>query len=88
MKKHVARVAVVSAFAAEPDRFFGGADLWLETGVRASRLYSTLRDLEEAGWVETNWHQGRYRRRLYQLTDVGMERVKPWLAHGGKDPIE
>lgn len=53
-----------------------------ETSTR--RIYRMLRDLEERGWVASDWDTERTQgppRRVYSLTSAGEEALAEWVAH-------
>jgi PadR family transcriptional regulator, regulatory protein PadR len=52
----------------------------LET-VHPSMVYRVLREMEENGWVISNWDTNQTQgpaRRVYELTDLGREAVQTW----------
>jgi len=59
-----------------------GAEVGRATKLASGTLYPILMRLEEAGWVESRWetedpHElGRPRRRLYQITGVGIRKSR------------
>lgn len=47
-----------------------------------SMVYRTLRDMEEKGWVTSNWDEEQSLgppRRVYRITDVGDEVLAAWI---------
>ncbi len=54
----------------------------VEGGVDVGQVYKTLRDLEEAGQVESTWSAEPTgpQRRDYELTDAGREALAEWMA--------
>lgn len=59
-----------------------GAEVGRATDLASGTLYPILMRLEEAGWVESRWEAGdphelgRPRRRLYQITGVGIRKAR------------
>ncbi len=51
-------------------------------GVDPGLLYRTLRQMEREGWVRSSWDIGGSgpARRLYQVTDEGIELLHAWAA--------
>lgn len=74
-----AALLVLTELAADPARSLWGLELHRLTGVRLQTLYPLLTRLEARGWLSSAWEdidpvrEGRPRRRLYRLTDVGRE---------------
>jgi DNA-binding PadR family transcriptional regulator len=64
------------ALADRLDRFGIGAG-----EVNASTLYRTLRGMEEAGWVESDWQGGGPgpQRRAYRVTEAGRAALEEWI---------
>ncbi len=46
-------------------------------------IYRHLRDMEENGWVQSEWHteEAGPAKRIYQLTDEGREILSFWIAY-------
>ncbi|MGH8901509.1 MAG: tetratricopeptide repeat protein [Egibacteraceae bacterium] len=61
-----------------------------QAGLAAGSLYPILARLERIGWLCSMWEEsephrrGRPRRRYYQLTDVGLERVRQAIRDAGE----
>ncbi|MFN8631374.1 MAG: helix-turn-helix transcriptional regulator [Chloroflexota bacterium] len=52
-----------------------------ETAIDVGQVYRTLRDLEEAGQVESTWATGTGpARRDYTITDLGSRAIDEWAA--------
>jgi DNA-binding PadR family transcriptional regulator len=70
-------VAVLSALAAQPDRWRHGYELGAEVGLASGSLYPILMRLRDRGLLEAAWEQeqerGRPPRHLYRLTSAGLE---------------
>ena len=70
---------VLTELAAVPGVPLSGTDLHRRTGVRLSTLYPLLTRLEGYGWLSSAWEdidpvrEGRPRRRLYRLTEEGVQ---------------
>lgn len=49
--------------------------------INASTLYRTLRGMEEADWVVSNWESGGPgpQRRVYGITEAGRTALKEWI---------
>jgi DNA-binding PadR family transcriptional regulator len=64
----------LSAFGFEPDR------------LDSSIVYRDLRDMEEAGLIDSYWDEDSKgpRRRVYRLREEGKERLKEWIASLGE----
>lgn len=73
---------VLTALMSQPDAELSGAEMARSTKLASGTLYPILIRLEEAGWVESRWETekpqelGRPRRRLYQVTGVGMRKAR------------
>jgi len=65
-----------------PQDEISGAEVGRATDLATGTLYPILMRLEEAGWVESRWETenpqelGRPRRRLYQMTGVGIRKTR------------
>ena len=65
-----------------------GLELSKHSGVVTGTIYPILTRLEQAGWVVSGWEDndpssaGRPRRRLYWLTDQGIEKASLALEDG------
>jgi DNA-binding PadR family transcriptional regulator len=48
----------------------------------SSLVYRALRDMEEAGWVESRWDDDSQgpRRRVYRILPDGEAHLKEWIA--------
>jgi len=46
-------------------------------------IYRHLRDMEENGWVQSEWHteEAGPAKRIYQLTDEGREILSFWISY-------
>lgn len=59
----------------------------LDTGM----VYRSLRQMEMAGWVQSDWEMGASgpQRRVYRLTDVGRQALLAWRdeLHGTRDLV-
>ena len=61
-----------------------------DSEIDAAVIYRTLRTLEEAGCVTSDWQKGEGgpQRRMYQITEVGHDHLKDWLTvlerHAGR----
>ena len=72
---------ILNAFAVAPDRELSGADLLAAGTVSAGTLYPMLLRLEEAGLLKSRWTevkrqiQGTPRRKVYQITGMGIRLV-------------
>ena len=53
-----------------------------DSEIDAGVVYRTLRTLEEAGCVVSEWQQGAGGpdRRMYEITEVGQEHLLDWLT--------
>lgn len=53
-----------------------------DSEIDAAVVYRTLRTLEGAGCVTSEWQPGAGgpHRRMYEITDVGREHLQDWLA--------
>ena len=73
-------VAVLSALAAQPDRWRHGYELGAEVGLASGSLYPILMRLRDRGLLEAAWEQeparGRPPRHLYRLTSSGLEAAR------------
>lgn len=49
--------------------------------VNVSTLYRILRKMEDCGWVCSEWEKGGKgpQRRVYTITDIGMEALDEWV---------
>ena len=49
-------------------------------------IYRHLRDMEENGWVQSEWHTEDTgpAKRIYQLTDEGQEILSFWIVYMGE----
>jgi DNA-binding PadR family transcriptional regulator len=69
---------VLAALISDVNAEASGAEIARSTKLASGTLYPILLRLEEAGWVESRWETedprklGRPRRRLYQVTGVGI----------------
>jgi PadR family transcriptional regulator, regulatory protein PadR len=77
---------VLEAFLENPSDQLSGADVLKRSGVPSGTLYPILLRLESAGWFVSRWETvapatvGRPRRRLYRLTQTGLELATNVLA--------
>ena len=55
-----------------------------------SRIYRTLRDLQDKGWVgfQTIVQDGSPNKKVYSITDEGRQELRRWLAEPGKSSQE
>lgn len=73
---------VLNEFMRQPDAGMCGADIALGTNLKSGTLYPLLNRLEEAGWLSSEWEDvspnevGRPRRRLYEITGLGIRKAK------------
>jgi PadR family transcriptional regulator PadR len=73
---------VLTALMSQAQDEISGAEIARSTKLASGTLYPILLRLEEAGWVESRWETekpqelGRPRRRLYQVTGVGMRKAR------------
>jgi PadR family transcriptional regulator PadR len=73
---------VLGALMSRTQDEISGAEIARSTKLASGTLYPILIRLEEAGWVESRWeigdpHElGRPRRRLYQVTGLGLRRAR------------
>ena len=53
-----------------------------DSEIDAAVVYRTLRTLEEAGCVTSNWQPGRGgpQRRTYEITELGQQHLADWLT--------
>jgi DNA-binding PadR family transcriptional regulator len=53
-----------------------------DSEIDAAVVYRTLRTLEEAGCVVSEWQPGAGgpHRRMYEITDVGRQHLQDWLT--------
>lgn len=69
---------VLREFLSSPDNPLSGADIARTSGLASGTLYPILLRLETAKWLTSRWEDvepseaKRPRRRLYQLTGLGM----------------
>ncbi len=76
---------VLAAFISGPGDETSGAEIARSTKIPSGTLYPILVRLEKAGWVKSRWETadphalGRPRRRLYQVTGVGVRRAQSAL---------
>jgi PadR family transcriptional regulator PadR len=69
---------VLSALAADAERWRHGYDLSQVTGLASGTLYPILARLERRGLLEAEWQQ---RRHVYRLTGEGVRFSRAELAH-------
>jgi PadR family transcriptional regulator PadR len=57
-----------------------------DSEIDAAVVYRTLRTLEDAGCVQSEWQpgDGGPHRRMYQITQVGREHLEDWLSVLGR----
>lgn len=57
-----------------------------DSEIDAAVVYRTLRTLEEAGCVTSEWQPGAGgpHRRVYEITDVGRQHLQDWLTVLGR----
>jgi PadR family transcriptional regulator, regulatory protein PadR len=73
---------VIGQMLAAPESGTSGAEIAKATGVQTGTLYPILFRLEKAGWLSSKWEEGdpsklgRPRKRLYQLTALGVREGK------------
>jgi len=73
---------VLTAFLVDPTQFLSGYDVIGSTGLSTGTLYPILMRLEQAKWLESHREEidpkkeGRPRRRLYRITQTGLERAR------------
>lgn len=80
MRKTASTVAVARALVGGLDDIHWGAKLKAATGVHSGTLYPILQRMERDGWLVGQEERGkvvaRPRRRYFQVTSVGMERLQ------------
>src|SRR6266699_993919 len=73
---------VLTTFMSPGQVEISGAEIGRVTKLSSGTLYPILLRLEEASWVESRWEVGdphklgRPRRRLYQITGLGMRKSR------------
>jgi PadR family transcriptional regulator PadR len=73
---------VLAALMSRTQDEISGSEIARSTKLASGTLYPILLRLEEAGWVESRWETedphdlGRPRRRLYQVTGVGLRKAR------------
>jgi DNA-binding PadR family transcriptional regulator len=73
---------VVGILVSDLDHDMSGAEIARSTKLASGTLYPILMRLEDAGWVRSRWESedprelGRPRRRLYQMTGVGVQNAR------------
>jgi PadR family transcriptional regulator PadR len=73
---------VLAALMSDRQQDVSGADIARSTKLASGTLYPILLRLEEAGWVKSRWevedpHElGRPRRRLYEVTGLGIRKAR------------
>jgi PadR family transcriptional regulator PadR len=73
---------VLAVLMSEMQGEISGAEIGRMTNLASGTLYPILMRLEEAGWAESSWEvgdphkMGRPRRRLYRITDAGIEKAQ------------
>lgn len=78
-------VAVARALNADPDGEHYGFDVARRTGLAGGTVQPILARLEASGWLVSRWEdidehkEGRRRRRLYRVTDVGRREIAALL---------
>ena len=71
---------VLATFASPRADKLSGAEIARETKLLTGTLYPILARLEDAGWLRSEWETGdpselgRPRRRLYQITGLGVRK--------------
>ncbi|WP_442914354.1 PadR family transcriptional regulator [Kribbella sp. NBC_00709] len=75
---------VLSALAAQPERWRYGYELCSELAMNSGSLYPILLRLSERGLLGAMWESdaepGRPPRHLYRLTDDGMAYAQAWAS--------
>ena len=63
-----------------------GAYGFVEGPAPPGMIYRHLRDMEENGWVQSEWHTEDTgpAKRIYQLTAEGLEILSFWIAYMGQ----
>jgi PadR family transcriptional regulator, regulatory protein PadR len=75
-------IKVLATLMSPVQEEMSGAEIGRATKLSSGTLYPILLRLEEAGWLKSHWeaedpHElGRPRRRLYQVTGVGMRKAR------------
>ncbi len=71
-------LSIIAVMLRDPGSSYRGLALCEAAGIPAGASYLLLSELEEIGWVESEWDsrrlgevEGRPRRRLYRLTALG-----------------
>jgi len=73
---------VLVAFTTSQLDELSGAEIGKRTGLQSGTLYPILARLEKVKWLQSKWEQGdpselgRPRRRLYQLTGLGVRSAR------------
>ena len=72
---------VLNEFLQRPGTSMSGADIARRANLKSGTLYPLLNRLEEAAWLSSKWEDvspqevGRPRRRLYEMTGLGVRRA-------------
>jgi DNA-binding PadR family transcriptional regulator len=73
---------VLAALMSDRKEDISGAEIARSTKLASGTLYPILLRLEEAGWVKSRWEVedprelGRPRRRLYEVTGLGVKKAR------------
>jgi PadR family transcriptional regulator, regulatory protein PadR len=80
---------VLQVFLDRPREPLAGSDIWKQTRMLSGTIYPILMRLERAHWLKSEWETldpstlGRPRRRFYQLTGLGYNKVREALSELG-----
>jgi PadR family transcriptional regulator len=75
-------IKVLSTLMSHPADELSGAEIAKRSHLASGTLYPILSRLEDAGWLESRWEEGRAadlgrpRRRYYKITAAGAKRVE------------
>jgi len=82
LKMTLARLKVLAALRAEPDKEHYGFEISRQTGLMSGTLYPILMQFEKHGLVNSSWEDidpkiaGRGARRFYRLSAIGLKRAQ------------
>jgi len=84
---HLLEPAVLSSLLDGPAHGYALAEALAAFGLGETslrRIYRMLRDMEERGWVASDWDTERTQgppRRVYALTSAGEQVLAEWIGH-------
>jgi DNA-binding PadR family transcriptional regulator len=88
-------LSIVAVMLRDPRASHRGLTISAAAGISAGTSYPLLSELEEIGWVESEWDsrrpeedEGRPRRRLYRLTASGESNAIGYLKGNTERPRE